>query len=90
MAVDNNLKELRESLDYSRKGLAYAIGVSEKTIRNIETNGSCTLEIALKLSGYLSLSVESIFTLGNDEIAPLASPKHHSSGRKSNKERTAL
>lgn len=34
------------------------------------------------------MSVESIFTLGNDEIAPLASPKHHSSGRKSNKERT--
>ena len=30
MAVDNNLKELRESLDYSQKGSAYAIGVSEK------------------------------------------------------------
>lgn len=82
MAVENNLKNLRESFDYSQKGLAYAIGVNEKTIRNIEINGTCSLEVALRLAAYLGKSVEAIFTLQNDEIIPEDSPKKLQAGRK--------
>jgi len=82
MAVANVLKDIRQSLDYSQKGLAYAIGVDEKTIRNIEVNGSCSLEVALRVAAYLNRNVESIFTLNSDETFSEESPKKHSSGRK--------
>lgn len=82
MAVENNLKNLRESMDYSQKGLACAIGVNEKTIRNIEVNGTCSLEVAMRLAEYFNRTVESIFTLHNDEIITEDSPKKLQAGRK--------
>lgn len=66
MAVENIVKQLRKSNDYSQRKLAFALGVDEKTIRNIENNGTCSLEVALRLSKYFNQSVESIFTLTED------------------------
>lgn len=65
MAVESSLKELRKQRKETQKDLAVAIGVDSKTIRNIERSGTCSLEVALRLSAYLKLSVNKIFTVAD-------------------------
>lgn len=65
MAVESELKEIRKSHKETQKDLAYAIGVDSKTIRNIETTGTCSLEVALRLAQYYEMSVNSIFKVAD-------------------------
>lgn len=65
MAVESSLRELRKQRNETQKDLAIAIGVDSKTIRNIERSGVCSLEVALRLSAYLKLSVNKIFTVSD-------------------------
>ena len=61
MAVVSNLKDIRKSHHQTQKEVAYAIGVDTKTIRNIEVNGACSLENALRLAAYYELTVNALF-----------------------------
>lgn len=61
MAVENSVKNLRRERKETQKDLALAIGVDAKTIRNIELTGTCSLEVALRLSKYYEMSVDNIF-----------------------------
>ena len=61
MAVENSVKNLRKERKETQKDLALAIGVDAKTIRNIELTGTCSLEVALRLSKYYEMSVDNIF-----------------------------
>lgn len=63
MAVENSVKTLRKERKETQKDLALAIGVDAKTVRNIELTGTCSLEVALRLSKYYELSVDKIFQL---------------------------
>lgn len=65
MAVENSVKSLRKERNETQKDLAIAIGVDAKTIRNIELTGTCSLEIALRLSKYYEMSVDTIFKVAD-------------------------
>lgn len=65
MAVENSVKDLRKERKETQKDLALAIGVDEKTIRNIELTGTCSLEVALRLSKYYEMSVDRIFKVAD-------------------------
>ena len=65
MAVENNVKNLRNARKQTQADLAYAIGVDSKTIRNIELKGTCSLEVALRLSAYYKMSVNKIFKVAD-------------------------
>lgn len=66
MAVENIIRENRKSSNHTQKDLADAIGVDTKTIRNVETSGTCSLEVALRLSMYFNRSVNELFYVAND------------------------
>jgi len=68
MAVENTLKALRKEHKKTQKDLALAIGVDSKTIRNIELTGTCSLEVALRLSMYYQMTVNDIFKVSDYEI----------------------
>ena len=61
MAVENSVRDIRKQRKETQKDLALAIGVDSKTIRNIEVTGTCSLEVALRLSKYYEMSVDKIF-----------------------------
>lgn len=61
MAVENIIRESRKSYKCTQKDLADAIGVDTKTIRNVEISGTCSLEVALRLSMYFHKSVNELF-----------------------------
>lgn len=62
--MKNRLKELRKSQNMTQDELANAVGVSRQTINAIENDKyNPTLELAIKLSRYLKMSVEEIFIL---------------------------
>ena len=65
MAVENSVKNLRKERKETQKNLALAIGVDAKTIRNIELTGTCSLEVALRLSKYYEMSVDNIFKVAD-------------------------
>jgi len=65
MAVENSVKNLRKERKETQKDLALAIGVDAKTIRNIELTGTCSLEVALRLSKYYEMSVDRIFKVAD-------------------------
>ncbi len=65
MAVENSVKNLRKERKETQKDLALAIGVDAKTIRNIELTGTCSLEVALRLSKYYEMSVDNIFKVAD-------------------------
>ena len=62
--MKNRLKELRKSQNMTQDELANAVGVSRQTINAIENDKyNPTLELAIKLSRYLKMSVEEIVIL---------------------------
>lgn len=65
LAVENTIKTLRKKHNETQKDLACAIGVDSKTIRNIEITGTCSLEVALRLSKYYEMSVNKIFKVAD-------------------------
>lgn len=63
MAVVNNLKEIRKERSLNQKELAEAAGTCERTISRIERcERNLSLEMALRLSTYLGLAVEEVFS----------------------------
>ena len=63
MAVVNNLKEIRKERSLNQKDLAEAAGTCERTISRIERcERNPSLEMALRLSAYLGLAVEEVFS----------------------------
>ena len=66
MAVENIIRESRKSSNHTQKDLADAIGVDTKTIRNVEISGTCSLEVALRLSMYFHKTVNELFHVMNE------------------------
>lgn len=60
----NNIKEFRKKHGLTQEQLAKELNVTRQTINAIENNKySPTLELALKLSKFLEVSVENLFFL---------------------------
>ena len=62
--MKNRVKEFRKQLKLTQDELAQELGVTRHTINAIENNKyNPTLELALKMSRFLSVPVELLFTL---------------------------
>ncbi len=67
MALANSLRDIRIKRNLNQDELAAAIGSCGRTIGRIERGGrNASLELALRLSAYLNMPVEKIFSLEND------------------------
>ncbi len=68
MAVKNSLKKLRTERNLNQNDLAFAIGSCARTIGRIERGErNASLELALRLSEFLEVSVEQLFTLDDED-----------------------
>ena len=65
MPIENSVRTYRISHHDTQQDLAAAVGVNEKTIRNIEVTGKCSLEIALRLSEYFNITVNELFKVAD-------------------------
>ena len=64
MAVSTTLKEIRTERNIGQQDLAVAIGSCGRTIGRIERGErNASLELALRLSAYLEMPVEELFTV---------------------------
>ena len=62
MAVSTTLKKIRTERNIGQQDLAVAIGSCGRTIGRIERGErNASLELALRLSAYLGMSVEELF-----------------------------
>ncbi len=62
MAVSTTLKQIRTERNICQEDLAIAIGSCGRTIGRIERGErNASLELALRLSAYLGMSVEELF-----------------------------
>jgi len=62
MAVSTTLKQIRTERNICQEDLAVAIGSCGRTIGRIERGErNASLELALRLSAYLGMSVEELF-----------------------------
>ena len=62
--MKNRVKEFRKQLKLTQDELAQELGVTRQTINAIENNKyNPTLELALKMSRFLSVPVELLFIL---------------------------
>lgn len=62
--MKNRIKELRKEKGYRQEDLAEALNVSRQTIIAIENDKyNPTLELAMKLAKFLSITVEDLFIL---------------------------
>jgi len=67
MAVSTTLKEIRTERNIGQQDLAVAIGYCGRTIGRIERGERiASLELALRLSAYLGIPVEELFSLKED------------------------
>ncbi|MBP7349650.1 MAG: helix-turn-helix transcriptional regulator [Butyrivibrio sp.] len=66
--IDCRLKEERSKLGITQKQLADGIGISERSIINIESGRTPSLPTAIRLAAYFQLSVEQLFQLQVDDI----------------------
>ncbi len=67
MALANSLRDIRIKRNLNQDELAAAIGSCGRTIGRIERGErNASLELALRLSAYLNMPVEKIFSLEND------------------------
>lgn len=66
--IDCRLKEERSKLGITQKQLAEDIGISVRSVINIESGHAPSLPTAMRLAGYLQLSVEQLFQLQVDDI----------------------
>ncbi len=68
MAVTSRLHELRSERGWTQAQLAAEAGVSRQTINSIETGRfEPSLSLALKLAHLFGTTVETIFSLPNEE-----------------------
>lgn len=64
MAVSTTLKQIRTERNICQEDLAIAIGSCGRTIGRIERGErNASLELALRLSAYLGMSVEELFKI---------------------------
>jgi putative transcriptional regulator len=62
--VNNNIKYYRKKLNLTQEDMAGKLNVSRQTINAIENNKyNPSLELAIKLSRLLDVTVEGLFTL---------------------------
>ncbi|MCJ7429497.1 MAG: helix-turn-helix transcriptional regulator [Candidatus Nanohaloarchaeota archaeon QJJ-5] len=67
MAIETELRTLRNANDITQAELAKEVGVSRQTINAIETGKyNPSLELALKLATYFETTVEDIFSLQDE------------------------
>ena len=67
MAVSTTLKQIRTERNICQQDLAVAIGSCGRTIGRIERGErNASLELALRLSAYLGISVEELFAIKED------------------------
>lgn len=68
MAISTTLKQIRTERNICQEDLAVAIGSCGRTIGRIERGErNASLELALRLSRYLGISVEELFSLSEEE-----------------------
>ena len=68
MAVTSRLHELRAKRSWTQAQLAAEVGVSRQTINSIETGRfEPSLTLALKLARLFGTTVDSIFTLPDED-----------------------
>lgn len=67
MAVSNTLKEIRTKRNICQEELALAIGSCGRTISRIERGErNPSLELALRISNYLGITVEELFSIDDN------------------------
>lgn len=67
MAVSTTLKQIRTERNICQEDLAIAIGSCGRTIGRIERGErNASLELALRLSAYLEMPVEELFSISED------------------------
>lgn len=67
MAVSTTLKQIRTERNICQEDLAIAIGSCGRTIGRIERGErNASLELALRLSAYLGMSVEELFRVEDE------------------------
>ena len=66
--IDCRLKEERSKLGITQKQLADGIGISERSIINIESGRTPSLPTAIRLAAYFQLSVEQLFQLPEEAV----------------------
>lgn len=67
MAVSTTLKKIRTERNIGQQDLAVAIGSCGRTIGRIERGErNASLELALRLSAYLGMSVEELFKVDDE------------------------
>lgn len=67
MAVSTTLKQIRTERNICQEDLAIAIGSCGRTIGRIERGErNASLELALRLSAYLGISVEELFKVEDE------------------------
>ncbi len=67
MAISTTLKQIRTERNIRQEDLAIAIGSCGRTIGRIERGErNASLELALRLSRYLGISVEELFSLSEE------------------------
>jgi putative transcriptional regulator len=67
MAVSTTLKQIRTERNICQEDLAVAIGSCGRTIGRIERGErNASLELALRISRYLGISVEELFSLEDE------------------------
>lgn len=67
MAVSTTLKQIRTERNICQEDLAVAIGSCGRTIGRIERGErNASLELALRLSAYLGISVEELFKVEDE------------------------
>ena len=69
--IDCRLKEERSKLGITQKQLADGIGISERSIINIESGRAPSLPTAIRLAAYFQLSVEQLFQLPEENVDQL-------------------
>lgn len=67
MAISTTLKKIRTERNIGQQDLAIAIGSCGRTIGRIERGErNASLELALRLSAYLGIPVEELFTVTDE------------------------
>lgn len=68
MIVESNLRDIRKSLNMTQKDLAMEVGISRRELIEIELQRkNPSLELALRLAGYLKKPVTEVFWLKENE-----------------------
>ena len=66
--IDCRLKEERSKLGITQKQLADYVGISERSVINIEGGHAPSLPTAIRLATYFNLQVEQLFHLVSGKL----------------------